>query len=92
MQKLWCIINIQYLSSGHYFAGGSRYGYRLDKEHGPTAFYEDRKQAEAELFRLSEKDGKFAIFELCGYVVQSQVTITAAHIEAPDSIQDEIPF
>ncbi|WP_319404675.1 hypothetical protein [uncultured Desulfosarcina sp.] len=76
------------LSNPHWFAGGTRRGMKLDKSHVPTAFYEDRKQAEDELFRLSEKGEGFALFELAGYVVESQVTVRACHIERPD----DIPF
>ena len=91
MEKLYCIIDMKHLSDAHWFAGGTRFGHRLDKQHGPTAFYGNKKDAETELFRLHAKcDGDFAMFELTGYVVESPVTVMAAHIEAPDF--DEIPF
>jgi hypothetical protein len=95
MERLYCIINLSSLSDPHWFAGGSRHGCRMDKEHGPTAFYEDRKQAEDELFRLHGKGlDQCAIFELVGYVVESPVTVMAAHIEAPENNEpdDGIPF
>lgn len=90
MDKLFCIINLAELSNRHGFAGGKRWGRRLDKRYGPTAFYEDREEAEDELFRLSEKREGFALFELAGYVVESPVIVMAKHIQAPET--DDIPF
>ena len=74
--RLWCIIDLSRLEP----AIG---GYLQPRGKGPTVFYDDRAEAEAELLRLSTRHarGQFVLFEAVAQVNESPVVAGVSYIE-----------
>ena len=70
--KRWCIINLSRIRDAEisdYFPLDCE---KIDKKYLPKFFYQNRDQAEQELFRLTEKYGEgFYLFEAVGKVIRS---------------------
>ena len=80
--RLWCIIDLSRLEPA--ICGYLRpSGYLQPKGKGPTVFYDDRAEAEAELLRLSTRHarGQFVLFEAVAQVNESPVVAGVSYIE-----------
>ena len=90
---VFCIINLETLRPAEVLDDVPlAYGF-LEEDRRPKCFYDDRGQAERELFRLVEKypDGDFHLFGSLSSVTRSTVNPEASHIVDDDGA-DHIPF